>query len=261
MNASSFLRFAALLAAVSLIAISARAADGSDIHRAPPDKTVVLVHGAFADGSCWNEVIRLLQGQGVKVVSVQNPLATLAGDVDAVNRVIEQQAQPVVLVGHSWGGFVVTHAGVNPKVKSLVYVAAFAPDVGDSVFSLLQAYPAPPWLGGIVQDSAGYQTLSEPAFLNHFATGLPTHQARTLFAVQAPTFGGTLYESATAAAWRGKPSWYLVADADQIIPADLQRSMAARMRARTASVPAGHLVILSQPARVAATILAAMRAP
>jgi pimeloyl-ACP methyl ester carboxylesterase len=258
MKPSILRRTLALLAALWLSALPAHSIEarhGPGGH----DKTVVLVHGAFADGSCWSEVIRLLQGHGVKVVSVQNPLASLSGDVSATHRVVDQQTTPVVLVAHSWGGVVITEAGMNPKVTSLVYVAAFAPDVGDSVFGLLQAFPRPPWLAGIVQDSGGYQTLGEETFLNYFAPGLPLRQARTLFAVQGPTFGGTLTDRTSMAAWRSKPSTYVVAEDDQIIPPELQRAMASRIRARTTSVAAGHLVILTHPAKVAQAILAAVR--
>ncbi len=223
-------------------------------------KSVVLVHGAFADGSCWSEVIRLLQAQGVSVVSVQNPLASLAGDVAATQRVIEQQTAPVVLVAHSWGGMVITEAGVHPKVAALVYVAAFAPDVGESVAQLLQPYPAPEWLGGIVQDSAGYQTLDEPTFLRHFAPDLPNRQARALSAAQGPTFGGTLVERTNFAAWRTKPTTYLLAEDDRIIPPLLQQAMAARASGTTTRLDAGHLLMLNRPARVAQAILAAVHA-
>jgi pimeloyl-ACP methyl ester carboxylesterase len=254
----------ALLAAVFISAMPARAATSNDLeasrHEAVATKTVVMVHGAFADGSCWADVIRILQARGVNVVAVQNPLVSLAGDAAAAQRIIDQQTQPVVLVGHSWGGVVITEAGVNPKVTALVYVAAFGPDVGESVYSLLQAYPAPAWLSGIVQDAAGFQTLNRDTFLNAFAPDLPARQAQTLFAVQGPTFGGTLFETATMTAWRSKPSWYVVADDDQIIPPALQRSMASRMRARTSSAPASHLVILSHPEKVARAILEAVRA-
>jgi pimeloyl-ACP methyl ester carboxylesterase len=254
MKTSLLFRAVALAGALWLGALPVQAA-------ADADKTVVLVHGAFADGSCWSDVIRLLQARGVNVVSVQNPLVSLAGDVAATNRVLDQQKSPVVLVAHSWGGVVVTEAGVHPRVSALVYAAAFAPDIGNSVYGLLQAYPVPPWLGGIDEDGGGYQTLNREAFLTWFAPDLPTRQAQGLFAVQGPTFKGTLFETTTAAAWRSKPAWYVVAENDQIIPPDLQRDMAGRISARTSTVPAGHLVMLSHPARVVQAILAALRAP
>lgn len=224
-----------------------------------PKKTVVLVHGAFADGSCWDEVIRLLQADGVEVVAVQNPLSTLAGDAAAATRVINQQTRPVVLVGHSWGGMVITEAGVHPKVESLVYVAAFSPDVGLSVASMLQPYPAAPWLGQLVPDEVGQLTLSTKAFVTYFAQDLPLARAKALAAVQVPTYHGTLAEPATQTAWRGKPSWYVVAEQDHIIPPDLQRVMAARMNARVSTVPASHVVMISQPQQVVKAIHEALR--
>lgn len=225
-----------------------------------PDRTVVLVHGAFADGSCWSEVIRLLQAAGVKVVSVQNPLTSLAADVIATQRVINQQGTPVVLVGHSWGGMVITEAGNHPKVSSLVYVAAFAPDVGSSAAALLQPYPPAPWLADTVADEAGNLTLSQPAFLKYFVPDLPVRQAKALWAVQVPTFHGTLVEPVTQAAWRSKPSWFVIAEKDGIIHPDLQRATSARMKARVTSLRSGHVPMLSQPYRVAAVILDAVRA-
>lgn len=247
-------RAAALLLCL-LAAPALRAATPS----AAPEKTVVLVHGAFADGSCWVDVIRLLQAAGVKVVAVQNPLASLAGDVAAVQRVVNQQTTPVVLVAHSWGGMVATEAGVNPKVESLVYVAAFAPEVGQSIASMLAAYPPAPWAGELQADEAGFLTMPMATFLRDFAPDLPLRQAQALQAVQGPTFQATLGEAVTQAAWQSKPARYLVAEDDRIIPPDLQRQMAARMGARTTRLAAGHLLMLSHPAVVAQAILAAVR--
>lgn len=225
----------------------------------PPTRTVVLVHGAFADGSGWGDVVRLLQEEGVKVVSVQNPLTSMAADVAAANRVINQQTQPVVLVGHSWGGVVITHAGMNPKVDSLVYLAAFAPDIGESVYSLTVPYPAAPWINETVADEAGNLTLSEKAFLKYFVPDLPSREAKALAAVQGPTFGGTLLEPATVAAWKVKPTWYMLAKRDQMISPGLQLVMAAKMNARVTTVEGGHVPMLYNPKKVTAMILDAVR--
>jgi pimeloyl-ACP methyl ester carboxylesterase len=236
-------------------------ADGWDDQRRwgpKPSRTVVLVHGAFADGSCWGDVISLLQAEGVKVISVQNPLSSLSDDVAATHRVLNQQTQPVVLVGHSWGGMVITQAGTHPKVDSLVYVAAFGPDTGMSVAGMLQPYPPAPWLGDTIADEAGNLTLSPTAFVKYFVPDLPRRQASALAAVQVPTFRGTLIDVATQVAWHTKPSWYLLAEQDQIINPDLQRVMSARMNARVKSIRSGHVPMLSHPHRVVAMILDAV---
>jgi len=222
------------------------------------EKSVVLVHGAFADGSCWTEVARLLQARGIKVTSVQNPLASLKGDIDAVNRVVDQREGQVVLVAHSWGGMVISGAGLNPKVSGLVYVAAFSPDVGMTVAGMTAPYPTP-WLDGVLVDAAGNLVLSEATFLKYFAPDLPETKARVLAAVQGPTFKGTLEESLTDVAWRSKPTWYIRARQDQIIDPALQILMADRMHARTLSIDSGHTVMISHASEVSAVILAALR--
>jgi pimeloyl-ACP methyl ester carboxylesterase len=235
-------------------AIAADAADRGPV----AGRTVVLVHGFFADGSCWDAVIALLQRAGVHVVAVQNPLESLAGDVAAANRVIDQQTQPVVLVGHSWGGAVVTAAGMNPKVTSLVYVAAFAPAAGQSVNDLLASYPPPPWLASVVADEGGFVTLSEAGYLKYFAPDLPRWQARTLAVSQGAAFAGDLVEPVAAVAWLAKPSWYVLTEIDQMILPELQRRMSADMRARVVPVRTGHDVMLSRPEAVADVILSAV---
>jgi pimeloyl-ACP methyl ester carboxylesterase len=242
----------------SALAVVNQASDEGARHPAPA-RTVVLVHGSFADGSCWNDVIRILQARGIRVVSVQNPLNSLAGDVAAVTRVLNQQSEPVVLVGHSWGGVVITEAGVHPKVQSLVYVAAFAPDVGGSVGSLLQGGAPPPWLGDLKPDEAGYVTLNEYAYLNYFAPDLPLRDRKALQASQTPTFGGTLNDATTFAAWRSKPSWYVLAEDDQFIPANLQHAMSSRIGAKVTRIRSSHVAMISHPHPVADVITEAVR--
>jgi pimeloyl-ACP methyl ester carboxylesterase len=221
-------------------------------------KAVVLVHGAFADGSCWDPVIRLLQARGVEVTAVQNPLNSLAGDVHAVNKVLNQQTKPVVLVGHSWGGVVITEGGQHPKVDSLVYVAAFAPGLGMSVNGLLSAFPPPPWLGDLRPDEDGYVVVTRKAYQQYFAQDLPSAHSLALSAAQVPTFGGTLHDTTTRAAWTAKPSWYVLAEQDRFIPPPLQEQMALQIGARVSRVAASHVVMISQPQKVVDAIVEAL---
>lgn len=220
-------------------------------------KTVVLVHGFFADAGCWGDVIRILQSVGVKVVAVENPLNSLTGDAEATRRVIDAQAGQVVLVGHSWGGVVITEAGFNPKVASLVYVAAFVPDQGMSVNNLIGGFPPAPWTATLQQDDSGNLTLSEAGYLKYFAPDLPAREARVLSAQQGATFYQALDNPVTHAAWRSKRSWYVLAENDQMIAPDLQRAMSSRMGARVIPVRSSHVVMLSHPEAVAAVILEA----
>lgn len=222
-------------------------------------RSVVLVHGAFADGSCWDEVIRLLQARGVHVTAVQNPLNSLAGDVHAVTKVLNQQTRPVVLVGHSWGGMVITEGGHHPRVSSLVYVAAFAPMQGASVNGLLSQFPPPPWLGDLLADEEGYSVIGRKAYQQYFAQDLPAFRSRALAAAQVPTFGGTLIEPATRTAWSTKPARYVLAEQDRFIPPALQEQMSRSIGARVTRVAASHLVMVSQPQRVVDVIEDALR--
>jgi pimeloyl-ACP methyl ester carboxylesterase len=220
-------------------------------------KNVVLVHGAFADGSSWNKVIPLLEARGLHVVSVQNPLSSLAADVAATQRVIEQQQGPVVLVGHSWGGAVITQAGNDDKVKALVYVGAFAPESGQSVNDILKDKPAPSWAKELRKDSAGFLTLSTDAILHDFAQDLPTAEARLVAATQGPWFAGATDEKVANAAWHTKPSWFVITDKDHMIPPALQAEMASRAGATVKHVDSSHVAMLSKPGVVAAQIIAA----
>lgn len=230
-------------------------------HAAPPDDlqgtNVVLVHGAFADGSSWSKVIPLLAARGLHVVSVQNPLSSLADDTATTERVIEQQTGPVVLVGHSWGGVVITQAGNDDKVKALVYVAALAPDSGESVNDLTKGKPAPVWSSELRKDSADFMTLSENAVIHDFAQDLPPAQARILAATQAPWFSGALNEKVKVAAWHAKPSWFVVADHDRMIDPRAEEAMANQMHATTIHVDSSHVAMISHPKAVADAIIAA----
>jgi pimeloyl-ACP methyl ester carboxylesterase len=217
-------------------------------------RNVVLVHGLFADGSCWSEVIARLQAAGINATAVQNPLTTLQESVAATQRVLAQQDGPTVLAGHSFAGMIVTEAGIDPKVTSLVYVAARAPDAGEDYTALAKQYPAPPASTGIVW-SGDYGQLSEAAFLRDFAGDLPEARARVLYAVQAPFERRLLAGKTTHAAWRSKPSWYAVSTEDRTINPDLERFMAKRMGAKTVEVKASHLSLISQPDTIATLIM------
>jgi pimeloyl-ACP methyl ester carboxylesterase len=219
-------------------------------------QNIVLVHGLFADGSCWSEVIARLQPKGLKVTSVQNPLTTLPEAVASAQRALAMQQGPTVLVGHSFSGMIVTEAGVDPKVSAVVYVAARAPDAGEDYTALASKYPAPPASAGIVW-SGDWGQLSEEAFLHDFAGDLPADKARVLYAVQEPFNRALLAGKTTHAAWRSKPSWYAVSTEDRTINPDLERFMAKRMGAKTIEVKSSHLSLISHPDVIANLILEA----
>ncbi|SIT37189.1 conserved exported hypothetical protein [Paraburkholderia piptadeniae] len=234
---------------------TARAASQADLK----GTSVVLVHGAFADGSSWNRVIPILEAHGLHVVAVQNPLSSLADDVAATKRVIDQQSGHVVLVGHSWGGVVISQAGNDDKVKSLVYVAAFAPDGGQSIADMTQGMKPPAWANELQKDAAGFLTLSDKAVKEDFALDLPTAQQRIVAATQGPWFSGCIDDKVTQAAWHRKPSYFVVAGRDRMIDPHLQDQMAKNINAQVTHVDASHVAMLSQPEAVANAILAAAR--
>ena len=222
-------------------------------------RNIVLVHGAWADGSSWSRVIPLLEARGLHVIAVQLPLTSLADDVAATKRVItritREQAGPVMLVGHSYGGVVIGEAGNDPNVAGLVYVAAFAPDQGESAFSLLVGLQPPPPLGNhLVQDAAGFLTIDRMGVEEDFAQCLPEIERRVLTATQGPTSGAALTAVATAPAWKTKPSWFIVAKQDRTIPPGLEETMAARIGARTITFNTCHLAMRDMPFKVADVI-------
>jgi pimeloyl-ACP methyl ester carboxylesterase len=226
----------------------------------PKARNVVLVHGLFADGSCWSEVIARLQAAGLNATSVQNPLTTLPDAVAAAERVLTRQAGPTVLVGHSFSGMIVTEAGLHPNVSALVYVAARAPDAGEDYAALAKTFPTPPATAGIVFDGDEGR-LSEAAFLRDFAGDLPQAKAKVLYAVQEPFNKALLTGRATHAAWRSKPSFYAVSTEDRTINPDLERFMAKRMGAKTIEVKSSHLSMISHPDEIARLILQAAGQP
>jgi pimeloyl-ACP methyl ester carboxylesterase len=213
--------------------------------------TVVLVHGGFVDGSGWQEVYRLLKADGYNVAVVQNPTLSLEDDAAVTRRVIDAQDGPVVLVGHSYGGAVITEAGNDPNVATLVYIAAFAPDTGESVNSLIEGFPkdgpAPP----ILPPEDGFLHLDREKFHDSFAADVDADLAAFMADSQVPWGVDALAGAVTEPAWRQKPSWYLVATEDRMIPPPAQRAMAERAGATVAETPASHSVYLSQPQAVA----------
>lgn len=254
MQRRTFITTAAAATATSLFQ---RAADAQP---APTARNVVLVHGLFADGSCWSDVIARLQPKGLQVTSVQNPLTTLQAGVEATRRALALQPGPTVLAGHSFSGMIVTEAGIDPKVSALVYVAARAPDAGEDYTALAQRFPTPPASAGIVwSDDEG--RLTEEAFLRDFAGDVPADKARVLYAVQAPFKRTLLADKTTHAAWRSKPSWYAVSTQDRTINPDLERFMAKRMGAKTIEVKSSHVSLISHPDTIANLILEAAGQP
>jgi pimeloyl-ACP methyl ester carboxylesterase len=250
MDRRTFVGATAAAAASSLLAPAAFA------QPATKAKNVVLVHGLFADGSSWSEVIPRLQAAGLNVTSVQNPLTTLPDAVAAALSVLARQDGPTVLAGHSFSGMIVSDAGVHPNVSAVVYVAARAPDAGEDYTALAKTFPAPPASAGIIFDGDEGR-LSEEAFLRDFAGDLPEAKAKALYAVQWPFHKTLLTGKTTNAAWRSKPSWYAVSTEDRTINPDLERFMAKRMGAKTIEVKASHVSLISQPDTIAKLILEA----
>ena len=236
------------------------AQQGGAAARGAAGTTIVLVHGAFADGSSWQNVIPLLQRAGYKVRAVQNPLTSAAGDVETTRRAIKVETdsgRDVVAVGHSYGGYVITGAAVgNPKVKALVYVAAFAPEANERVDAFLKQYPSD--LGtALVPDAAGFLYISEPKFHSVFAGDLPERQARVAAAAQKPIIGSAFGATVPAPAWKTIPSWYVVSRQDRALNPDLERFYAKRIKARTTEVDGSHVAFISHPDVIARVILEA----
>lgn len=221
----------------------------------PPSATnVVLVHGAFADGSSWSKVIPLLQAKGLKVTAVGLPLTSFADDVAATRRALAAQDGPTVLVGHSYGGVVITEAGNDPKVASLVYVAAFAPDAGQSIGEISKDFPKPAGLDELRPQADGFLLLSPKGIKEDFAQDLTALEKALLVAVQRQTAGAIFEAKPTVAAWRNKPSWYVVSSNDRMIAPAQEEAMAAQIKAKVTVLPASHVVMLSHPAAVAKAI-------
>ena len=244
-----------LLTAVILLFLAAAVPVATAQNSVVKKPTVVLVHGAYADGSSWSKVIPMLQAKGYTVVSVQNPLTSLADDVAATNRVINQQTEPVLLVGHSWAGVVITEAGNNPKVKGLVYVSGIAPDSGQSLVDVTAGFP--PSAAPVIKDEGGFLSLSEAAYMKYFAPDLPVTEQKWLAATQVTWFNGCLTDKVTRAAWRDKPSWWVIGTKDQMVNPKLQEKMGVYIKAKITQAPTSHVVLLAAPKAVTDVIIAA----
>jgi pimeloyl-ACP methyl ester carboxylesterase len=222
---------------------------------------IVLVHGAWADGSCWSSVIERLQSDGYHVAAPQLPETSLAADVARVRHVLSRQDGPTVLVAHSYGGQVITSLGTDaPNVVALVYIAAFGLDEGESIGALLQQGPPTPGVANVDIDSEGFGWIPEADFLGHFAADIEPVKAKTMFAVQQPLHVSTFDDVMGVPAWRSLPSWYLVAQNDEVIPPDAERQFAQRMGADTIEVASGHCAMVSHPDETYERIVSAAKA-
>jgi pimeloyl-ACP methyl ester carboxylesterase len=240
----------AVIAAASALPGLVRAAD------VPVAKNVVLVHGLYADGSSWIDVIPYLERAGLNVTAVQNPLTSLADDVAATRRALAAQDGPTVLVGHSFAGTIISEAGNDPKVSALVYVAARAPDAGEDFGALAAKFPKPPASAGVTRKD-GFFWLNEEAFLRDFAGDIEPSRARALYAVQGRGADALPTTKTTTAAWRDKPTWYQVSTEDRTIDPELERFLAKRMKATTIELDSSHVSLVSHPKEIADLILLA----
>jgi pimeloyl-ACP methyl ester carboxylesterase len=221
---------------------------------------IVLVHGAWADGSCWSAVIQRLQDAGHDVTAPQFPETSLADDVDRLRQVLTRQDGPTVVVGHSYGGQIMTALGTDaPNAVALVFIAAFGLDEGESIGALLASGPPTPALANLDVDEKGFAWLPEGDFLGHFAADVPSAEAKVMFAVQQPLSMSTLGDVMGVPSWKSLPSWYLVATDDEAIPPDAERHFAERMGATTVEVPSSHVAMVSHPDDVAMLIESAVK--
>src|SRR5580704_10676963 len=222
---------------------------------------IVLVHGAWADGSCWSAVIEQLQANGFRVIAPQFAMTSLANDVARLRQVLEFQDGPTIVVGHSYGGQVMTALGRDaPNVVGLVYIAAFGLEQGESLGALLAQGPVTPALAHLFNDKRGFAWLSEDDFVNHFAGDVNPTSAKVMYAVQQPLAGSAFADVMGEPAWKSLPSWYLVATDDEAIPPDAERQFASRMGATTVEVPSSHVAMVSHPKEVFELVELALKA-
>jgi pimeloyl-ACP methyl ester carboxylesterase len=216
---------------------------------------IVLVHGAWADGSCWTSVIERLQDDGYQVTAPQFPETATAEDVGRLRLVLNMQDGPTIVAGHSYGGHIITALGTDaPNVAGLVYIAAFGLDQGESLGALLSQGPTPPAIAHLSADPKGFMWLPQDDFVQHFASGVDPLKAKALHAVQQPIAGPIFEQPMGMPAWRSQPTWYQISSQDEAIPPDAQRMFASRMGATTTEVPAGHLAMVSHPGETAQLI-------
>jgi pimeloyl-ACP methyl ester carboxylesterase len=225
----------------------------------PPVKNIVLVHGAFADGTSWAKVIPILEARGFHVVAVQNPLTSLSDDVNATRRIIAMQDGPVILVGHSWGGAVISEVGDDPKVVGLVYVCAYVPEIGKSANDTSNPFGPTPGQKAIKVDAEHYAWMSEDGILNSFADGLPMAERRIVLAVQGQIYGPMFDEKLTHAAWKTKPSWHVIATKDRTLSPAMEEAGAKKAHGVAISIPTCHVAMLQEPQKVADLIAEAAK--
>jgi len=222
-------------------------------------KNIVLVHGAFADGTSWGKVIPILEARGFHVIAVQNPLTSLADDANATRRLIALQDGPVILVGHSWGGAVITEVGDDPKVVGLVYVAAFVPAAGTSANQTSAPFGPTPVQKTIKVDAQHFAWLSEEGIINAFADGLPMAERRLILAVQGQIYGPMFDEKLTHAAWKSKPSWHVISMKDHTLSPAMEEDGAKRSGGVAVRLPTCHVAMLQEPEKVADVITEAAK--
>ena len=256
MQSLTFIRNAVATCAALLAIIVPATQATAQTQSTPAVKTVLLIHGAWADGSSWSKVIPILEAKGLHVVAVQIPLTSFADDVSATERAIALEDGPVLLVGHSYGGAVITEAGNDPKVAGLVYVSAVAPDKGESAFGLITSVPTP-IDSELRPDKSGFLKLTPKGIAEDFAQDLPAGEIAVLTATQVTNSVTAMKGEVTVPAWKSKASWYIVAANDRAISPGLEASQAKKIGATTVTVPSSHVVMLAQPAKVADVILEA----
>lgn len=260
---TSFKKLAATLC-LPLIALVASATANTNYKHTPVKKTspmekatvkptIIFVHGLWADGSCWNQVIAQLQGEGYETVSAQNPTTSLADDVAAVKKALDRTTGPVLLVGHSWGGMVITQFTNEPRIKGLVYVAALMPDEKESPNILLKKGPAN-HLNDYLVTHNGFITLSKEGMRKGFAQDLSPKEQMVMFATQTPASATAFDDKSITPAWKTKPTWVIVAKRDETVHPDLERMMAKRAKAKTYEFDSNHVVMMSKPKEVLSVI-------